>query len=200
MKGWVTAAVLAVCFVVLGMGIHTDAVMEIDLAVGDFFFNLRVDGLNPAVKAFSGLGSTMGYVIIFVIVLIGALWLRKWKSAVWLTVGLVAGWLLNKVLKAMYHRERPVLWENLVEPDGFSFPSGNAMVSAAFYGLLALMLLRSRKGWVRICGILVMIVVVLIGVSRMYLGVHFVSDIAGGLLAGGCIAAVCYQLWRKAGE
>lgn len=196
MKGWITAAILAVCFVALGMGIHTETVKEIDRAVGDFFHNMRADALNPAVKAFSELGSTTGYVVIFILVLIGALLLGQWWSAVWLTVGLAAGWLLNKGLKAVYRRERPTMWESLVEPDGFSFPSGNAMVSAAFYGLLAFMLLRSRNVWVRACGFLIIIIVVLIGLSRMYLGVHYVSDIVGGFLAGGCIATVCYRLWK----
>ncbi|WP_410768109.1 phosphatase PAP2 family protein [Fontibacillus sp. BL9] len=200
MKAWITAVVLAVCFVLLGFGIHTGALQSLDRRIGDFFFSLRSGALTPAIKAISDLGTTTGYIVIFAIVLIITLLMRRWMTALWLTVGLAAGWLFNKGLKALYHRERPQLWDSLVEPDGFSFPSGNAMVSAAFYGLIAMMLLGSRKGWVRACGVLMLAIIVLIGISRLYLGVHYASDIAGGLLAGVCIAVLCYQGWSKTTE
>lgn len=197
MKIWLTAGIMAICFILLGLGIHTEGLQSIDRGIGDFFYSLRTESLNPAVKAVSELGTTTGYILIFAIVLITTLLLRRWRSAVWLTIALAAGWLVNKGLKALYHRERPQLWDRLVEPDGLSFPSGNAMVSMAFYGLIASILLRSRHGWIRFSGVAVFVMVLVIGLSRLYLGVHYASDIAGGFLAGGCIAALCFQGWRS---
>ncbi|MNW62652.1 phosphatidylglycerophosphatase B [compost metagenome] len=91
----------------------------------------------------------------------------------------------------MYSRERPDLWDYLVVPDGYSFPSGNAMISAAFFGLIALLLLRSGKAGNRVWATIVLLLILLIGVSRLYLGVHYASDIVGGFLAGAVISVVC---------
>lgn len=200
MKIWLTAGITAICFVLLGLGIHTEGMQSIDRGIGDFFYGLRTESLNPAIKSVSELGTTTGYIVVFAIVLIITLLLRRWRTAVWLTVSLAAGWLVNKGLKVLYHRERPQMWDRLVEPDGFSFPSGNAMVSIAFYGMIALILLRSRQGWIRACGAAVLVIILLIGLSRLYLGVHYTSDIVGGFLAGGCIAALSYKGWRSSSD
>ncbi|MEK5476979.1 phosphatase PAP2 family protein [Paenibacillus sp. FSL R5-0407] len=200
MKIWLAAGLMAICFILLGLGIHIEGLHSIDRGIGDFFFGLRTESLNPAIKAMSELGSTTGYIVVLAFVLIITLLLRRWRTAIWLTVSLAAGWLVNKGLKVLYHRERPQLWDSLVEPDGFSFPSGNAMVSIAFYGLIGLILLRSGRRWIRVCGVAVFVIILLIGLSRLYLGVHYTSDIVGGFLAGGCIAALCYKGWRSSSD
>ncbi|RCX22991.1 hypothetical protein DFP94_101581 [Fontibacillus phaseoli] len=110
MKAWITTVVLAVCFVLLGFGIHSEGLQSLDRRIGNFFFSLRSEWWNPVVKAFSDLGTTTGYIVIFAIVLIITLLRRRWMTALWLTVVLAAGWLFNKGLKALYHRER-------MEPD-----------------------------------------------------------------------------------
>lgn len=197
MKYWITSAVLAGCFLLLALALNTSGLAVLDQRIGDYFFSLRTESWNQVIEAFSGLGTTKGYLAVFGIILIITLIWKKWGHAIWLTAALAAGWLLNKGLKAWIHRERPIHWESLVEPDGYSFPSGNAMVSAAFYGLLALILFSSRRSWVRVSGACVLLLILLIGLSRLYLGVHFVSDIAGGLLAGASIAFACYAGWRR---
>ncbi|MDU2242718.1 MAG: phosphatase PAP2 family protein [Paenibacillus sp.] len=183
---------LAVLFAVLGGLIHTEGLRSIDRAIGDFFFGLRNDSLTPLVKGISELGTTTGFVVVLLITLIWTLvFLRNGRYAVWLTISLIGGWLLNKLLKALYTRERPDLWESLVVPDGYSFPSGNAMISAALFGLIALLLFRSGKAGNRVWAAIVLLILLLIGVSRLYLGVHYASDIVGGLLAGAAIAEIC---------
>lgn len=172
--------------------IHTEGLRSIDRSIGDFFYGLRSDSLTPAVKALAELGTTIGFVVVLLLTLVWTLvYLRNGRYAVWLTVSLVGGWLLNKGLKALYSRERPDLWDYLVVPDGYSFPSGNAMISAAFFGLIALLLLRSGRAGNRVWAVIVLLIILLIGVSRLYLGVHYASDIVGGFLAGAVIAEVC---------
>ncbi|RRJ67285.1 phosphatase PAP2 family protein [Paenibacillus oralis] len=192
MRYGIWAALLAVCFVLLGYMVQHDMLVLIDQAIGDFFFALRTDGLNPIIKAFSNLGTTSGFVVAFVIVLAWTLIvLRRGQYAIWLTVSLAGAWLLNKLLKSAYHRERPELWDSLAVPDGYSFPSGNAMISAAFYGFIAILLLRSGRNGNKAWGVIIILVILLIGISRLYLGVHYASDIAGGLLAGASVALLC---------
>lgn len=192
MRKWLWPILLAVLFAVLGGLIHTEGLRSIDRAIGDFFFGLRNDSLTPVVKGISELGTTTGFVVVLLITLIWTLvFLRNGRYAVWLTISLIGGWLLNKLLKALYTRERPDLWESLVVPDGYSFPSGNAMISAALFGLIALLLFRSGKAGNRVWAAIVLLILLLIGVSRLYLGVHYASDIVGGLLAGAAIAEIC---------
>lgn len=196
MKKGILAGLLAIAFILLGACLHTKAVSSFDRNIGDFFYGLRSEALTPAVQGISELGTTKGYVIALALVLVITLAMRRWRTAVWLTLGIATGWLANKALKAIYNRERPQHWEMLAEPDGSSFPSGNAMVSAAFYGLMALILLRSEKGGLRALGGLLLLAIVIIGLSRLYLGVHYASDIAGGFIAGSCIALLCYMGWK----
>jgi len=85
------------------------------------------------------------------------------------------------MLKFIFVRPRPFEWM-LIEETGYSFPSGHAMVSMAFYGMLVYLIwqtkisLNKKKIWTIVLSVLIL----LIGISRIYLGVHYVSDIIGG--------------------
>jgi membrane-associated phospholipid phosphatase len=107
------------------------------------------------------------------------------------TVGGAA--LLNLILKHIFLRPRPIFPQAFLVVSGFSFPSGHAMISLAFYGAIAYlafsMLKRRRSKLLAAGGALV--VSALIGFSRLYLGVHYLSDVLAGWAAGGLWLAVC---------
>ncbi len=89
--------------------------------------------------------------------------------------------LLNQGLKLFFSRERPFDWM-MINESGFSFPSGHAMVSVAFYGIVIYLIWRttiSKKRKIILTSILSLLVL-LIGISRIYLGVHYASDVIGG--------------------
>jgi hypothetical protein len=94
--------------------------------------------------------------------------------------------LLNNVLKDLFHRTRPAPVEWLAVPaQAWSFPSGHAMVSAAFYLFLAYLGWRIMRGRVRVLWTVGLLVLVLaIGLSRLYLGVHYLTDVVAGYIAG----------------
>ena len=99
-------------------------------------------------------------------------------------VNIAAAWLLNYLLKSIFQRQRPALDQLTVET-GFSFPSAHAMVGVAFYGYLIYLCIRFMwKPWNRICAVLFTLLIVAIGISRIYLGVHYASDVVAGLLCG----------------
>lgn len=118
---------------------------------------------------------------IFVVVF----YLKGWRlSAVLLTVSTAGGMFLTTVLKAVFQRSRPELFQTGYEAGFYSFPSGHATVAVGFYGMLALILAYQARGALRwIIGAAGVVLVILIGFSRLYLGVHYPTDVLAGYLS-----------------
>jgi undecaprenyl-diphosphatase len=158
--------------------------LALDLATLAFLQRFSSPQLTTAAQLISLLGSEVVWVIAAVLLAWFA-WHRRWSSAI--SILLVAGGaqLLNDVLKAFFHRTRPEPVTGLISAQAFSFPSGHAMVSAAFYFYLAYLAWRFVHGWWRFALIVgLVLLVLLIGLARLYLEVHFLSDVIAGYLAG----------------
>ena len=106
--------------------------------------------------------------------------IKNKKLAFFFFGSLVLNVLMNQLIKALVRRERPI--NSLIYVGGFSFPSGHSMVSMAFYGMLIYIFYKLMKNnkfkWLvmSLCGLLI----ILIGFSRIYLGVHYLSDVLVG--------------------
>ena len=111
---------------------------------------------------------------------------RKFRTAAFVTVSILGGWLVSSALKLGVARPRPDLVPHLVEVYDLSFPSGHAMLSAITYLTLGAMLSRiEEQPSLRYFFPLVAVVLtLLIGLSRIYLGVHYPTDVLGGWAAG----------------
>jgi undecaprenyl-diphosphatase len=113
---------------------------------------------------------------------------RRWWSAV-LYIVLAGGGVgvLNILIKQSYQRPRPNMVPMLLDPSGFSFPSGHTMGATGAYGALLVigLYLLPRRRWQAALALLIGLLVLLIGSSRVYLGVHYPTDVLGGWLAGG---------------
>jgi len=132
-------------------------------------------------------GSEPAITIITLLILFTALILKRKKFfsyALLISVNIIIGALLNYILKQLFQRQRPDLLR-LVEIGGYSFPSGHSMSSIIFYGFLVFLSIRYIKHWLKYCiaGILSMLIIV-IGISRIYMGVHYASDVIGGFIVG----------------
>lgn len=127
--------------------------------------------------------------------LIGAWWRRRnergWLLALAATVP--GGLVLNVLLKYVFHRARPHFDDPLLTLPTYSFPSGHAVAATLVYGLLACYAVRhARAAGARVGAVaLACLMVALVGVSRMYLGVHYLSDVLGGVAEGCAWLAVC---------
>jgi undecaprenyl-diphosphatase len=108
--------------------------------------------------------------------------LRRRRAAVVLAVGVGGAALINTLLKLAFHRVRPELWTPLVVERSFSFPSGHAMVSSALACSVTYILWHTRWRWLAVG--LGLAVVVAIGLSRLYLGVHYPTDVLAGWTVG----------------
>jgi undecaprenyl-diphosphatase len=165
---------------------------------------------RPGATSFFLLVSEMGEQVLWVIgVGVGVYFAlrRRWlRLGVWVAA-LAGGQALNTLLKTWIARPRPSFADPLATALYFSFPSGHAMMSLITYGLLAYFLFISlRSAWLRVpitAGLIGLIL--LIGVSRIYLGVHYLSDVAAGFAVGGlwlgvCITAMNFILDRQPRE
>jgi len=125
---------------------------------------------------------------------------RGWRlSAVLLSVSTAGSIMLTTVLKAVFERARPELFDSGYHASYYSFPSGHATVAVGFYGMLTLILAYRLRGFARWAVLLSgVLVVLLIGFSRLYLGVHYPTDVLAGYLAAllwlVCVG-VLYALW-----
>lgn len=155
--------------------------------------SLSSEMVTSFMKFASDLGSTL------FLALVGAgmmVYLGLFREHFWDTMlvplALFGGGVLNTVLKHLFQRQRPTL-PHLVEVTGFSFPSGHAMLSFIFYGLVAYLIwLNSYNRMFRKFTVLLMVLIILaVGVSRVYLGVHYPSDVLAGFAAGSFWLVAC---------
>lgn len=156
----------------------------VDTAVLAWLRAARSPTLDGLAWLFSFLGA--GGLAVILIVVVVWLGLRgRWGAAGGVLLVTGGAQALNNVLKELFQRTRPAPVDAWVPAQAFSFPSGHAMVAAAFYLFLAYLAWRVLHGWPRVavaCGLVLLIL--LIGLSRLYLGVHYLSDVAAGYLAG----------------
>lgn len=164
-----------------------DEVMEPDAMRIDrwaywlFVQNLRTDWLTPIMEGFSALASP---VVLVVLLLVIAAFVPGRRPGWCCALNLVLVALLNVGLKTLVQRPRPEGFR-LIEETGFSFPSGHSMVAMAFFGLIIWLVWRyepDRRQRLLLSGAF-SIVIIMIGISRIYLGVHYASDVIGGFAA-----------------
>jgi undecaprenyl-diphosphatase len=120
----------------------------------------------------------------FVLSLLVFAFLRWHRAAIWLTLTMAGGLVLDLSLKHAFHRQRPAPFFGPV-PYTYSFPSGHALFSFCFFGVLAGLLadrLKSRPAKILVW-LIAAVLIVAIGLSRIYLGVHYPTDVLGGYLA-----------------
>jgi membrane-associated phospholipid phosphatase len=129
-------------------------------------------------------------------VVIVGLWLlvrRRYLELGAFLIAMGGGVFLNQILKNLFLRPRPAYLNAFYQEPGYSFPSGHAMTSIIFYGMLAYLLIRISQLWrwkVAFAAVAALIIM-LIGFSRLYLGVHFLTDVLGGWAAGIAWLATC---------
>ena len=160
-----------------------DTLVQVDLAVFQFLQQLRTDSVDRVMIAITGMGSVGVLLPLAVTVTLWLVWRRSWHTAAY-WVGVAAfGELLVQLLKFTLGRRRPLDLYTGVEL--FSFPSGHAVVSTVMLGFLAFLLSRGQTMRTRlVIGAIAGLYVALVAFSRLYLGAHWLSDVAGGISLG----------------
>lgn len=185
-------------FVELTDEVTGNNIESVDRAVTDYVTSFRSPGLNSFFIFITDLGDTYAYLVAMILVAIFLfVKLRSWKFIAQLLGVLVLSALSNIALKKVFDRARPTE-EHLVVIKSLSYPSGHAMSAMAFYGFLIYLLYQIKmNNWIRVVLTIIFTLLILsIGISRIYLGVHFPSDVAGGFIAGLIWVAFCIVLFN----
>lgn len=200
----VTAAGVAFGLLLTLVHLRWQPLRELDIAIADGLNDL-VAGNEVLVRALTAVTDLGGTAMLLWLVTVGAAWLlirRQPRLAAYAVVTALGALVLNGAVKALVGRLRPVVDFPVAETPGMSFPSGHAMGSLVSYGVLLLIFLpvvpRSAR-W--LFATLVGVVVVVVGFSRMALGVHYLSDVIAGWLLGLLwlgITAVAFRRWGHA--
>ncbi len=146
------------------------------------------------VRDFTALGST-GVLTFMVLAIAGFLTMtRKGQAAVFVILSVGGGVLISETMKALYDRARPDLVPHGAEVYSASFPSGHSMLSAVVYLTLGALVARTQadRGVKRYIVTLAVILTIFVGTSRVYLGVHWPTDVLAGWALGGAWALVCW--------
>ena len=159
-----------------------DTVIILDKQVNAWFFGLRDIFAEKIFLSFTMLGEAVFVIILSVIIsLLLWHWRKKWQIiALWVVV--VGSGVCTQIAKLIFHRARPS--DALLLEHSASFPSGHATIAIAFYGFLAYLLLREIKKYRALILAVSILVISAIGFSRLYLGVHYLSDVLAGYLVG----------------
>jgi membrane-associated phospholipid phosphatase len=210
------AAALLAVFVVIALAAGPDSFLSAwDRGVSDAFIAWRTSGRTHFFYAVTLLGnwtSLMAFAVSAVLLLV--VWGRR-RWALLVGGGLLIAWGISELTKVVVGRERPPAADALIAlPSSGSLPSGHALTTMVFLGLLVFVAFRWRRArlhagqsaafaWIALAAAVV--IEALIGVSRVYLGVHWLSDVFGGWsLAGAWLAAVVAivlgGLWASAGS
>lgn len=173
---------LFVCFILIGIDVSYNKIFEMDTTIYNFAKSIRCTPLTLLFKFITNFANPFVIGGVSLALLFTLKNKKQYTFALFLNLGLTA--LLNLSLKYIFARERPDMAESLIFETGYSFPSGHAMFSVAFYGYLMYLLgkLKIRKSKRIPLKIAMLILIVAICFSRIYLGVHYFSDIIGGIL------------------
>lgn len=170
-----------------------EGIVRVDRPVADFLADRRADSVTTAMRVLSNIGD-VGFLVAVVIV-VGGLWLvftRRWGVLLFLAVALGGAVLLSSVVKELVARPRPPSELRAVEVSSLSFPSGHAVHSTALFLALAYLHGAVVKLWRArvVIWLAALSMALFVGFSRLYLGVHWLTDVLGGHALGAVWLAV----------
>ena len=149
--------------------------------------------ITTVMRLASAIGGTAGRLALLGVFLAPLAWFGRWRSALWLALPIAFGTALNLVLKQIFAAPRPDLLPHLDIVHSYSFPSGHAAGNMMIFGALA-MLAGTRRAFAAAAAM-----IALIGVSRVWLGVHWPSDVSAGWIEGAGWLALC-SIWLPSGR
>jgi undecaprenyl-diphosphatase len=187
MLGLLGAALGLVLFGWLADSVVRGATLQADLHIRTAVHQFSSPELTRAMLIVTSLGSPIFLAAATGLAVISFLSLNWHRGALWMLIAMAGAGVLDVAMKHSFHRPRPAPFFGYLLPHSESFPSGHALASLCFYGIVAALLsARVRTRGLQVSfWVVAAAVTIAIGFSRIYLGVHYFSDVLGGYLAAG---------------
>jgi len=181
---------------------HSPKLQHIDSVVHAWAVSLRSPGATTFFTTMSAIGGPVGLAVLVLGVAIVLLLVGRFRWVLYLTVTVGGGALLNEALKLYFARGRPDIAEMLRQARGYSFPSGHAMGSTVVFGALSYLAFRTATQWRWKAAAVALgaTIVLAVSLSRVYLGVHWISDVVAGIAAGTLwvvVSTMAYETGRR---
>jgi undecaprenyl-diphosphatase len=199
--GLLLAAVALLLFGGLAEGVLHGRIQRFDDRIRMLVHAHANPALTAAMRGLSSIGTPACLMVLGALVVILYARAGRPRTATLFVIAVLGAELLDQLLKLLFHRTRPVAFFGLAEPMGYSFPSGHSLVSCVFFGVLAAfaaMRTESRaRRWLYYGAAALLIGA--IGFSRIYLGVHYLSDVLAGYAAAvvWVFSVVSARRWRR---
>lgn len=170
----------AILFTIITYFIFSDKINNLDTLVHSYILGIRNKNLTSILLTITNISSAYALIVLSILLLII---IKEKKIPLLITLNLICSYALNAFAKVIFTRPRPT-GINLIEESGFSYPSGHSMVSMAYYGFIAYLIYKRQKNKLikTIIIVSLLLTILLVGFSRIYLGVHYLSDVIGGFL------------------
>lgn len=178
---WIVLLICLVIFFIIAEKVYSKEIMEADIIGYNFISETLIsNSFSPIAKFITNFG---GAVWLLLLIILSLIVFKNKKIKIALVLNLIIATALNFILKNIVQRPRPTEFR-IIEETGYSFPSGHSMVSMAFYGYLIYLTYKYIKNKYLKFGIITLLslLIISIGISRIYLGVHYTSDVIAGFL------------------
>ncbi|MDD4367113.1 MAG: phosphatase PAP2 family protein [Eubacteriales bacterium] len=186
-----------VCFALITYIVITGMSSGFDNAVMEFFYGIRKPGLDTLMELITYMANWETIVIICLLLICFPQTRRK--AGISVSIAALLSTLVKAVIKTAVARPRPEESFFLIEQSGFAYPSGHAMTGMAVYLLLFVLtreyITDSRKK--NLLSVIFVFVAFAVGISRVYLGVHFPTDVIGGWVLGAATVIVSLMIWEN---
>lgn len=172
-------------------GYIPQGIFSFDTIILRWIHTFSTSALDIVFLFFTSIGNASFVIPVAICIAVYLLCKRRHVQLLLFAFGVGGAALANLALKLIFQRERPALWHTIITETDYSFPSGHAMVSSAFILCLIIILWYTR--WRTVTIVIGTTLIVMIGLSRLYLGVHYPSDILAGWAAstGWILAIIC---------
>lgn len=193
---WMLLFICLIGFLALAEDVFHQEIMNGDIVGYDIVSKLfKFNVSTPIAKFMTNFGGAI-FVISLTTILFFVIKDKKIGISIITNLGIVT--ILNQIIKFIMQRPRPTEFR-IIEETGYSFPSGHSMVSLAFYGYLIYLIYKyiNNKHLKRTLIIILNVLICIIGVSRIYLGVHYTSDVLGGFLISFAYLIIYIELVNK---
>lgn len=177
----VSLGVLSLLFIILTVLVCTNTIEPLDNAASSFIISIRSPELTNTMNIITNISGSYALIVFTTLFII---LIKKKKYPLAITINLIAVFITSQLAKAIVERDRPL--DMLVSAPGYSYPSGHSMVGLAYFSFLSYLVIKyiPNKIVKIILPIVFTITILLVGFSRIYLGVHYLSDVLAGFLLG----------------